>query len=72
MRTPEELKKSLRLCFKDHKCAGCAYNAMHCIGVIGADALAYIERLEERVYKQGALLAVMGISFPEDKNDEKA
>lgn len=72
MRTPEELKKSMCLCFRIHNCTGCAYNAMHCFGVIGEDALAYIEYLEERITKQNALLALMGITIPEDKSNEDA
>ena len=55
MKTPEEIKNGLQRCFVTYKCdKGCPYVSDCCDYVftntsIGADALAYIEKLEEQI-----------------------
>lgn len=52
MRTPEELKESLNACFVKKSCAGCNYprsGGLECITNMCADALTYIEQLEEKI-----------------------
>lgn len=49
--TPDEIKKSLRMC-TEHKCApSCLYYEVEtgCCDALMKDALDYIERLENRV-----------------------
>lgn len=53
MKTPEEIKKGLGLCSKTHRnvCEKCPYlcDSARCIGYIVKDALAYIQRMEQRL-----------------------
>lgn len=53
MKTPEEIKKGLGLCSKAHSniCGKCPYNcdSARCIRYMVKDALAYIQRLEQRI-----------------------
>lgn len=48
MRTPEEIKKGLKICgdAKCHDCRGCAYDGTTCDNEFNNDALAYIQQLE--------------------------
>lgn len=77
MKTPEDIKKGLE-CHADRTerflpCSDCAYHGRFlppCGIDVPENALAYIKKLEERIAKQDALLAVMGITIPEDNNDE--
>ena len=86
MKTPEEIKKGIECCFGDsdvRECEQCPYahpiptntvfDLVTCddnMEGICVDALAYIKKLEERISKQNALLAVMGLTIPEDESDE--
>ena len=53
MRTPEELKESLNACFVKQSCTGCHYtefiDGIHCLATMCADAMTYIEQLEEKI-----------------------
>lgn len=53
MKTPEEIKNGLGLCSKAHSniCGKCPYNcdSARCIRYMVKDALAYIQRLEQRI-----------------------
>ena len=59
-RTPEEIKKALRLCNTEGRghCKECPYNP-DCYGQPGTDALAYIECLEEKTSRFNGLLATL-------------
>lgn len=54
MKTPEEIKHTLRYCWcKDekHQCINCPYNKENdsCDKALDADALAYIQQLEDHI-----------------------
>ena len=53
MKTPEELKESLKACFKVKSCAACRYTqgieGAKCLVDMCKDAFAYIEQLEEKI-----------------------
>ena len=77
MQKPEDIKKALEcqgVDLLDHlPCSDCAYHGKHlppCRPAAHEDALTYIKQLEQRIAKRDALLAVMGITIPEDKTDE--
>lgn len=77
MKTPEALKKAIEchgVKLSHHlPCSECEYHGRFlppCRMAAHEDALTYIKYLEERISKQDALLAVMGITIPEDKSDE--
>ena len=77
MKTPEDIKKALECqgvnLLHHLPCSGCAYHERFlppCRQAAHEDALNYIKYLEERISKQDALLAVMGITIPEDNDDE--
>ena len=59
-RTPDEIKKALRLCNTESvgNCKECPYYA-DCDGQPGTDALAYIECLEEKTSRFNCLLATL-------------
>ena len=72
-RTPEEIKHVLA--WANYSCGGldcddCSYqdvcsheNERRAV----SDAIAYIDRLETKLARQDALLAVMGVRVPEEK-----
>ena len=71
-RTPEDIKRRLECASfdcDDTDCYDCKYLDI-CSSVVNsdssADALALIEYYEQRIEKQNALLAVMGITIPEE------
>lgn len=75
-RTPEEIKRVTEwACYScgGAECDDCAFRDVCTIenrDRAVQDALALIQWLEQRIEKQNALLALMGITFPEDnKND---
>lgn len=77
MKTPEDIKKAIE-CHGENlghhmPCSECAFHGKYlppCRLAAHEEALSYIKKLEERISKQNALLAVMGITIPEDKSDE--
>lgn len=52
MKTPDEIKKAVRLCLLCERCTDCPYceseseSEAGCMSALSADALAYIEQLE--------------------------
>ncbi len=47
MKTPEEIKKSLKICMlNEASCEGCAYSGYGCCPKLTSDAIAYINQLE--------------------------
>lgn len=49
MKTPEEIKKSLKICMiNEASCEGCAYSGYGCCTKLTSDAIAYINQLESR------------------------
>lgn len=61
--TPDEIKKSLRMCteYKDaNSCFDCYYDCFdsYCSAVLTADALAYIEQLENRAEPKNRVLTM--------------
>lgn len=49
MKTPEEIKKSLKICMiNEASCEGCAYSGYGCCTKLTSDAIAYISQLENR------------------------
>lgn len=77
MKTPEDIKKAMA-CHANPRgfclpCSDCSYHGRYfppCRIAAHEDALTYIKYLEERVTKQNALLALMGITIPEEKSNE--
>lgn len=53
MKTPDEIKKAVSLCILCERCTDCPYceseSEAGCMSALNADALAYIEQLENRV-----------------------
>lgn len=52
MKTPEEIKYALRWCYaRDgrNECFGCPYRHEDCDGALYADALSYIQQLEDHI-----------------------
>lgn len=47
MKTPEEIKKGLECCMIMAGCAKCPYRGEKCALTVSADALAYIQQLEQ-------------------------
>ena len=48
MKTPEEIKKALKLCGRGCY-SGCPYNSFECVEEMSHDALAYIQQLENHI-----------------------
>ena len=69
-RTPEDVKKAIHVCWgiTDETCETCPYreNGWDCESTLADDTLALIEYYERRIEKQNALLALMGITIPEE------
>lgn len=67
-RTPEQIERDLEQCSKVSGCAGCVHlGDRGCVEWNMANALSLIKHLKKRIEKQNALLAVMGITFPEEE-----
>lgn len=49
MKTPEEIKKAFECCMQMAGCANCPYSGEKCALQVSADALAYIEQLEDHI-----------------------
>lgn len=45
MKTPDEIKKGLKICFSTQICSGCPYSSDDCM-FLGSDAFEYIQQLE--------------------------
>lgn len=76
MKTPEEIKQSIRICAildENHDCTTCPRfpdEYTDCSNALLMDALAYIEQLEERIAKRDRLLAALGVSIWEGDQHE--
>ena len=49
MKTPEEIKKGLKICSKNAECNQCPYVDSACVDTLLRNALAYIQQLESRL-----------------------
>lgn len=49
MKTPDEIKKAVRLCILCERCTDCPYRKTGCMAALSADALAYIKQLEGQI-----------------------
>lgn len=69
-KTPEEIERDIERCAEEQSCGGCPYvNKMHCVEEIMTNAHILIDHLNARIAKQNALLAVMGVTIPEEKEE---
>ncbi len=48
MKTPDEIKKALKLCGRGCY-SGCPYNSFECVEEMSRDALTYIQQLENHI-----------------------
>ena len=59
MKTPAEVKKAFECCMQMAGCADCPYMGEKCALQVSADALAYIEQLENAIDRVYALAKKM-------------
>ena len=56
MKTPEEIKKALKLCGRGCY-SGCPYNSFECVEELTCDALEYIRQLEDQLREAAKKIA---------------
>ena len=73
-KTTEAIRDALRFCHHPHTwCNQCAYHGeILCDDKLKRDAAEMIRRQGKTIKERNALLAVMGVSVPEGRNEEHA
>ena len=68
MKTPDEVKKALKLCGRGCY-SGCPYKSFECVEELSRDGLEYIQQLERERDAAIAQLEELGIGFGQKKPD---